>query len=409
MHSRDLHRYVRLWGLAWLLVAPVSGCEEGDPEQAQDHDSSGSSSSSGGSSRSWRRSPQRNTVAQCKEDCDDDCGDCKADCDRDDEDCNQHCDNERYDCRRACEKIDNACDSCGSTCHDRCDDDCDDRCDERWPDAGSDAGADAGSSGGSDAGTGDSDDMSVTIQFEAHVGTQAFACGEEYEGLGTQGTTVTPTDLRLFVQDVKLITSRGKEVPVALDVRGPWQSESVVLLDFEDGDGECGEGNREINTKITGKVPRGTYTGISFSNGVPERLNHADPTDARDPLDEYAGLSWGWLGGFRFAKVEVRELTNARDFGCGVAHIGSTACTGNPSEGTVRCRKSNRNRIELDDFDPLLDVVVFDVAEVFAETDLTKPSECHSTGEHCAPMFEAFGVDFSDGEPLSTQSVFHVE
>lgn len=399
MRFTDRQWHARLWGLALLCVGPISACDE-DDEPAQQNASEASSSSArgssaSGSSRSARRSVQRDTVAECKESCDDDCDDCKADCDDDDEDCNQSCDNDRYDCRRACEDIDPC---------DRCEGDCDDSCDEAPGDAGtSDAGADASVPSDPD------DEVPVTIQFEARVGSQAFACGERYTDIGSRGTTVTPADLRLFVQDLKLITSSGKEVPVALNVRKPWQSKQVALLDFEDGEGQCAEGNPEVNTKITGTVPKGNYTGISFSNGVPERLNHADPTDAQDPLDEFGNLSWGWLGGFRFIKVEVREVTDAADFGCGLAHIGSTACSGDPDEGTVRCSKSNRNLIELDDFDAKTDVIVFDVAKVFEETDLTKPIECHSTGENCTSMFDALGVDLDDGKPLRSQSVFRVE
>ena len=395
MRFIDRQWHARLWGLAWLCVGPISACDDELESEAQHEDDSNSSSASGGRSRGFRRNAQRDTVAECKDACDDDCSDCKANCDDDDEDCNQSCDNERYDCRRACEKV--------APCE-RCGDDCDDSCDEAPRDAGT---TDAGSE--PDASEPDDEEVPVTIQFEARVGTQAFACGEQYSDIGSRGTTVTPTDLRLFVQDVKLITSGGKEVPVALDVRKPWQSKQVALLDFEDAEGQCAEGNPETNTKITGTVPRGKYAGISFSNGVPERLNHADPTDAQDPLDEFGSLSWGWLGGFRFTKVEVREVTDADDFGCGVAHIGSTACTGDPEEGTVKCRKSNRNLVELDDFDAKSDVIVLDVAEVFEDTDLTKPTECHSTGENCTSMFEAFGVDLDDGKPLSSQSVFRVE
>jgi len=402
MRFTDRQWHARLWGLALLCVGPISACDEDDePEEQHEDDSSGSSSSGGSSNRIARRSVvQRDTVAECKNACEDEGSDCKVDCDEDDEDCNQRCDNDRYDCRRACEKID-PCDDC--------DGDCDDSCDEEPRDAGaSDAGPDPDEPDEPDEPEED-DEVSVSIQFEARVGSQAFACGEQYTDIGARGTTVTPTDLRLFVQDLKLITSAGKEVPVTLDVRRPWQSKQVALLDFEDGEGQCSEGNPETNTKITGTVPRGTYTGISFSNGVPEKLNHADPSEAQDPLDEFGNLSWGWLGGFRFTKVEVREVTDAADFGCGIAHIGSTACSGDPDEGTVKCSKSNRNSIELDGFNAKSDVIVFDVAEVFEDTDLTKATECHSTGENCAAMFEAFGVDLADGTPLSSQSVFRVE
>jgi hypothetical protein len=213
MRFTDRRWHARLWGLALLCVGPISACDdELESEEEQHDDDSSGSSSGGGSSRSWRRNAQLDTVAECKDACDSECGDCKADCDdEDDEDCNQRCDNDRYDCRRACEKVDPCENSCGI--------DCDDSCDEEPRDAGT---PDAGSDPDPEPDPSEPDDeVPVTIQFEARVGTQKFACGEEYSDVGSRGTTVTPTDLRLFVQDVKLITSAGKEVLVALDVHKP--------------------------------------------------------------------------------------------------------------------------------------------------------------------------------------------
>jgi uncharacterized repeat protein (TIGR04052 family) len=404
MRFTDRQWHARLWGLALLCVGPVSACEEDEePADRSEEDEGGGSSSSGSrSSRSSRRQvSQRDVVAECKDACDDECGDCKAECeDEDDEDCNHACDNDRYACRKACEKLPPPSAPCDDACDDACDDSCDDACPRTCGDAGTPD---------PDPDPDDDDEVAVTIKFAARVGDEKFACGETYAGVGTADTEVTPTDLRFFVQDVELITTSGKAVPVKLDVRKPWQSKDVVLLDFEDGSGECGEGNEETNVRITGTVPRGSYSGIRFSNGVPEALNHADPADAVDPLAEFDGLSWGWLGGFRFTKVEVREVTDADEWGCAVAHIGSTACTGNPQAGTVECGKPNRNLVELDNFDADADIIVFDVAKLFAETDVSEMSECHSTGSSCNTMFEAFGVNLKTGEPLNDQSVFSVE
>jgi hypothetical protein len=37
------------------------------------------------------------------------------------------------------------------------------------------------------------------------------------------------------VQSVRLIDAQGHEVPLAMNVRSPWQTADVALLDFEDG------------------------------------------------------------------------------------------------------------------------------------------------------------------------------
>ncbi|HET8932177.1 MAG TPA: MbnP family copper-binding protein [Polyangiales bacterium] len=395
MRFRDRQWHARLWGLALLCAGPIGACEEDEPADSHEEDEEESSSSSGRSSWSRRQSTQKETVADCKDECEDVCVACKSDCDEDDEDCNKRCDDKRYTCRKACAAQDAGSKRDAGSTRDA---------DVEVPDSGAPDAGDAGEEVEEPA-----DGVAVTIKFEARVGKKTFACGEEYSGIGSQSTTITPTDLRMFVQDLKLVTAAGKEVAVELDVRKPWQGKGVALLDFEDGTGDCGEGNAETNMKITGKVPKGSYVGVSFSNGVPEKLNHADPTTAADPLGEFASLSWGWLGGYRFTKVDVREVAQGDTFGAAMAHIGSTACSGNPQSGTVKCGKPNRNLVELDDFDPKSSVIVFDVGALFEATDLTAMAECHSTGEFCEPMFEAFGVDLKTGKALTKQTVFSVE
>ena len=241
------------------------------------------------------------------------------------------------------------------------------------------------------------------------MGTREFACGQEYAKLGASKVAATPRDLRLFVQDLQLIDEDGEAVEVKLDERAPWQSGQLALLDFEDGSGECGEGTPERNTKITGRVPDRRYQGVRFSNGVPEALNHADPVKQSDPLKRFADLSWGWLTGFRFSKIELVQISSGDAPGNALLHVGSTACTGNAQAGTVKCNKANRNQITLSDFAPEENHIVVDIAPIFAETDLTQVAECHSTGEACPPMFEAFGLDFQTGKARKEQAVYSVE
>lgn len=268
------------------------------------------------------------------------------------------------------------------------------------PDAESEA------DGGSDDPGGERRD--VVIRFKAKLGDRAFACGTTYEMQGTPGETVTPQDLRLFIQDLALVKEDGTRVPITNAVRAPWQSETVALLDFEDATGNCA-GTPETNAEITGTVAAGTYKGLSFANGVPEALNHADATTQADPLKSSASLSWSWLNGFRFAKVELVK-TDTESFGEGVFHPGSLACTGNPTAGQVSCSKPNRNTVSIEQFDANKDSVVIDVAELFAETDLSMDSACHS-GEKavCESMFNAWGINFADGQPKAGQTVFKKE
>jgi uncharacterized repeat protein (TIGR04052 family) len=238
------------------------------------------------------------------------------------------------------------------------------------------------------------------------VGSELFACGQSYAAQGSTQQRVTPRDLRLFVQDVALVDSAGREVPVKLDTREPWQTPEVALLDFEDGRGEC-FGDAATNQEITGTVPKGDYRALRFTNGVPEQLNHADPKTYPAPL-KVTGMSWNWLLGFRFLKLETQTLDQpAPDLDAGAVpgsfalHVGSVACAGSQNAGTIQCAKPNRNRVQLDGFVVERSVVVMDVSRLLRGSDLTQLVECHSATAACEPMFQALGVNYATGQPLA--------
>jgi uncharacterized repeat protein (TIGR04052 family) len=270
------------------------------------------------------------------------------------------------------------------------------------------AGAGKAGAGGIPAQSG----KAVTIQFRAAVAERDFSCLERYDSVGSTKTTVVPADFRFYVQDLKLIDAKGKEVPVELDERAPWQTPDVALIDFEDRQGHC-HGTPETNTTITGRVPQGEYTGVVFTNGVPESLNHLEQSKQPAPLD-LTDLYWAWLSGYRFMVAELIQdadaaAANADDAGLalpgiGLMHIGSTAC-----KRDMGCTKPNRNTVRLTDYDPSSDVIVADIAAIFAETDLSQDMQCHSADAICAPMFERVGVKLADGKSLETQKLYRVE
>jgi uncharacterized repeat protein (TIGR04052 family) len=232
-----------------------------------------------------------------------------------------------------------------------------------------------------------------------------------YANQGSDGSTVTPQDMRLFIQDLALIKDDGTRVPVSFKARAPWQSETVALLDFENQTGNCLDGTRDTNTELTGGVEPGAYKGVSFVNGVPEAINHADPARLSDPLVASARLRWSWQAGFRFAKIELANtVAGDDDLGRAFFHPGATACTGNAMQGTVTCAKPNRTEIVFEEFDPASDSVVIDVAELFKNTNLEQPNECHSTPQNvCNPMFNAWGIDWATGAAKPGQTVFKIE
>lgn len=282
--------------------------------------------------------------------------------------------------------------------------------DAEAPKAGKGGSGGAGGKGGSGGGGGSQDDLqSVTIRFRARVADRDFDCREKYEDVGSGKTTAVPADFRFYVQDLKLITSDGEEVPVALETREPWQTADVALLDFEDMQGRC-HGTPETNNVITGKVPAGDYNGVVFSNGVPEALNHLDQSTQPAPLD-ITDLYWAWLSGYRFMVAElmadgepaVEDDAGVAQPGIGLMHIGSTSCRKDRG-----CTKKNRAEVRLEDFKPDSDVIVADIAAIFSSTDISQDMQCHAADEICAPMFERLGVDFATGESTGEQKVFRV-
>jgi uncharacterized repeat protein (TIGR04052 family) len=299
---------------------------------------------------------------------------------------------------------------------------------------GADAGTDAEvllDSGGNESDAGD-ERTYVTVTFRAVVGEEEFGCDRTYSGLGTSDAEISMRDLRLFVQDLALVRAEdGEEVPLELDEREGFQRSDVTLLDFENNSGNCVEarGTEETNHTVTGWVPRGSYRGVAFTNGVPEAVNHDNPIELGAPLN--AGpLHWTWMQGFLFIDLQVAEVvdTNENDAstdvgeadggqlgdageeeggvdapGSVVLHVGSGACS------SSSCARPNRNRIVLRDFDPVDDVVVLDVAALIEHLDLRATSTCHTIGGSCAGFFPALGLEFETGAPTSSQTIYSVE
>jgi uncharacterized repeat protein (TIGR04052 family) len=255
------------------------------------------------------------------------------------------------------------------------------------------------------------DSMPVRVRFRASVGESSFACDQSYAASGAVGGWLTPVDLRFFVGDVRFTTADGLEQPLSLELRAPWQLEDVALLDFEDGTGACQAGTREVNVELTGWLPPGDYVALSFENGVPEALNHADPAAQPPPLQP-GGMHWGWLLGYRFLVAEVagEQAPGGESTGSALFHLGSTDCSGAIAGGGVVCKRPNRNRVRLEGFDLAADEVVVDVLRLFDGMDLNRVTTCHSGGgEECSSFFERVGIDAVDGAAHGEQTLFRVE
>lgn len=257
-------------------------------------------------------------------------------------------------------------------------------------------------------------DVDVSIPFHARVGTQPFACGQTYTGLGTTGTTYEPKDFRLYVHDVRLVSTEGTEVPVMLTEDGAWQKEGMVLLDFEDKKGLCSNGTEATNDRVIGTVPSGRYSALRFTVGVPFEKNHQDVSTASSPLN-VSTLFWSWAGGYKFIRLDGRTtgLVNGHNF-----HLGSTECQTAEAHQVTSCNFSNRFEVEIAGYDPEKpEGVVLDVAALFATTDLdtnqaqTAPG-CMSAqnDSDCAGIFQRLGlaIDGAAANPAA-QAFFRKE
>lgn len=255
----------------------------------------------------------------------------------------------------------------------------------------------------------------VTINFAAKVGEQAFDCQKNYPNLGKSNATVAIADYRFYVSEIFLLDAQGNRIPLQLEQDNKWQYQNVALLDFEDRSGNCANGTPETRTIVVGKVPAGEYQGVEFTLGVPSALNHADASLAPSPLN-LTSMWWNWQGGYKFLRIDIaggdHTKGNSHQQQQGhsnepfVIHIGSTGCQAIPTPPGYDCQNPNRAQVTLENFDPNSNVIVADLANLVAETDLTTnqpdtPTGCMSSPEDgdCLGLMQSIGLPFADQTP----------
>lgn len=273
--------------------------------------------------------------------------------------------------------------------------------------------------------------QNVSIRFAAQIGDQSFKCGESYDGVGSTGSRITPSDFRFYVTNVELINTNGKAVPVVLDQDGVWQHKGVALLDFENRSGPCVTGTAETRDVVAGSVPKGNYKGLRFQLGVPFELNHADATIAPSPLN-LTSLFWNWQAGYKFLRIDLatsgrqqtikpgdiprfgdREGSNRLGF---AVHIGSTMCaSAGPTDQPTGCANPNRATVEFANFDTGKNVIIADLKALLngVNVDVNQPETpagCMSTPNDgdCNPLMRNLGLAFG-GVPSDGQKFFRIK
>lgn len=253
--------------------------------------------------------------------------------------------------------------------------------------------------------------QAVELKFAAQINGQPFACGQRYEGVGSTRSTITPSDFRMYVSEVKLVRQDGSTVPVQLAQDGVWQQQSVALLDFENGAGPCRNGTEATNTSVRGQVPAGEYTGVELTVGVPFAQNHQDPTVAPAPLNSTA-MFWNWQGGYKFIKFDTASSGISTDKPAAAnamgpvtrysVHLGSTACAGeSKTQAPSACQNPNRMTVRFDGFDLRKNTVVADMGAVLAQANVDVNAKGTSPGcmsfpkdGDCPPVMQALGLAY---------------
>ncbi len=266
----------------------------------------------------------------------------------------------------------------------------------------------------SDSTTGPTGPQNITLNFDASVGTAAFACGQSYTNIGTTNATASATDFMLYVSDVRLLKGDGSEVPVTLTQGTAWQLDNAALLDFAAGGTgtNCVNATPETNKVVTGTVPAGTYTGVRFQLGLPFDKNHQDQSTATGPLS-VSRMFWSWNAGYKAVRLDISS--NAYPTGWFV-HLGSTTCTPTGSASTVptSCAQPNRVTVTLSNFNAATDVITADIAQLLSGSNVDGngggPAGCMSgtTDPECPSIFASFGLPFNGGAVPASQTFFRV-
>ncbi|MCB1025300.1 MAG: metallo-mystery pair system four-Cys motif protein [Acidobacteria bacterium] len=251
------------------------------------------------------------------------------------------------------------------------------------------------------------DNQNLEVNFEAVFGDQLFKCGEIYKGIGTTNSEMSVTDLRLFIQDVRLTNENGEEVSFNFVSDGKFQSEKVAMLDFENGKDGCDGGTSDLNTSISGMIPKGKYKGLKFKIGVPEELNHLDPTFQPAPLN-ISKMMWSWQLGYKFLRIDTKTIGMPGGY---VLHLGSTECKTDAVTNRAECKNANRPEFVLENFDPAKEVVKIDLKALFANANVDSNQDKTALGcmsfevdRDCDTVFKNLGLAFR-GNAAGRQNV----
>lgn len=240
----------------------------------------------------------------------------------------------------------------------------------------------------------------VNLNFEALANGQILVTDSD---VTADSRTVRFRDFRLYISEVKLVRADGSTADVTLSTDNVWQSNGVALVDLETTQ------TTETNAKVSGTVASGSYSGVQFTVGVPETLNHLDRTNQISPLNNGA-MYWSWTGGYKHAKIEF-SLNSQSNWTS--LHLGSTNCSGAPNYGN--CTNKYRANITLTGLtNQNNQTISMSVDQLIKDHNPGAANvSCMPGGgtASCQPMIRSFGLNATSGAMDSSisQRVFSLK
>lgn len=114
------------------------------------------------------------------------------------------------------------------------------------------------------------------------------------------GGQITPTNVRFFVSEVKLLAEGSAPVPVDLvTTAGSAEPYGVHLVNLEEPE--------SMTLQLV--APAGAYTGLRFTFGVNDACNAG--ASGKDPLSANSQMSWPHFAGFLFFRYEALWTADA--------------------------------------------------------------------------------------------------
>jgi hypothetical protein len=147
----------------------------------------------------------------------------------------------------------------------------------------------------------------LTLDITPKFGSANFRLNQKYRM--SSGDSVLFTMAKCFISEIAMVDTLGRLVPAKAD--------AVYFVNW--GDSATASSGK---LRLTVQVAAGNYAGVKFNVGVPQELNHQNPTELPATLrNAVSDMWWSWNPGFIFSRMEGR-VDSANQSVNFVYHIG---------------------------------------------------------------------------------------